>query len=236
MNPAKPAREAALAAVPAKARTALGEQTRTEILDVAESICAREGFEGLSIRAIANVAGVNVAAISYYFGSKRQLFEAMFRRRVVPVNEERLAMLDQCRLRQGGDYLESVIRAFITPPMKLTDFVDPSGRPALVVMQFLARVFAMPGEDAFLLEYYEPVRSRFVEALCLGLPDLHLEDVIWRYNLMVGALIYAMAGTVRMTRVPQAFPDSPPHPPGSADEAIGQMVRFLSAGMRAPKA
>lgn len=217
-----------------KARTSVGHQTQTDILNVAEEICAREGFEGLSIRAIADTAGVNLAAINYYFGSKQQLFEAMFRRRVVPLNEERLTLLAQCGTENQPAYLENVIRAFVTPPMKLTDFADPDGRSALVVMQFLARVFAMPGEGPFLTEYYEPVRSLFVQALQQARPTLALEEILWRYNLMVGAIIYAMAGTARMTRPPQAFAGSLIHKAPTADEAIEEMVRFFAAGMRAP--
>lgn len=52
-----------------------------QILDVAERLFAEQGFEGASVRDIAKDADVNVAMISYYFGSKEKLLEAVFIRR-----------------------------------------------------------------------------------------------------------------------------------------------------------
>lgn len=48
-------------------------------------------------------------------------------------------------------------------------------------------------------------RRMFVLALQMCLPGLPLDDLLWRYNMMVGALIYAMAGPQRMTRRPLVF-------------------------------
>jgi AcrR family transcriptional regulator len=70
-----------------------GERARTSILDAAEDLFAREGPSAVTLRSIAAAADVNVAAVNYYFGSKERLFEEMFLRRVVPLNEERLLRL-----------------------------------------------------------------------------------------------------------------------------------------------
>lgn len=48
------------------------------ILETAERLFAINGFNGASVRDIAQEAGVNVAMISYYFGSKEKLMEALF--------------------------------------------------------------------------------------------------------------------------------------------------------------
>jgi AcrR family transcriptional regulator len=52
-------------------------EKQVEILQVAEKLFAAEGFDGASIRTIAKDAGVNIAMISYYFGSKEKLLEAL---------------------------------------------------------------------------------------------------------------------------------------------------------------
>lgn len=49
-----------------------------QILQTAEQLFADKGFDGTSVRDIADEAGVNVAMISYYFGSKEKLLEALF--------------------------------------------------------------------------------------------------------------------------------------------------------------
>lgn len=53
-------------------------EKQVHILNIAEKLFACKGFDGTSIRDIAEAAGVNIAMISYYFGSKEKLFEALF--------------------------------------------------------------------------------------------------------------------------------------------------------------
>lgn len=48
-----------------------------QILEVAEILFAEKGFDGTSIRNIAKVAKINIAMISYYFGSKERLLESL---------------------------------------------------------------------------------------------------------------------------------------------------------------
>ncbi len=54
---------------------------RDHILDVAERIFAEYGFDGASTRLISGEAGVNMAMLNYYFGSKEGLLIAIFERR-----------------------------------------------------------------------------------------------------------------------------------------------------------
>ena len=48
---------------------------RETILSTAMKLFGEKGFEGTSVRDIAKAADVNLAMISYYFGSKEKLFE-----------------------------------------------------------------------------------------------------------------------------------------------------------------
>lgn len=50
---------------------------RAQILSVAEQLFADQGFDGTSVRDIAQAANVNLAMISYYFGSKEKLLVAL---------------------------------------------------------------------------------------------------------------------------------------------------------------
>jgi len=53
-----------------------------QILETAERLFAARGFDGTSVRDIADEAGVNVAMISYYFRSKEKLMETLFEQRM----------------------------------------------------------------------------------------------------------------------------------------------------------
>jgi AcrR family transcriptional regulator len=65
------------------------ENTREKILNAAGEVFAEQGFEGATVRAITQRAGVNVAAINYHFRDKAELYA-----RVV---------LDACSARRVAD-------------------------------------------------------------------------------------------------------------------------------------
>jgi len=55
---------------------------KDHILDVAEKIFSDVGYDGASTRMISGEAGVNMAMLNYYFGSKEGLFMAVIERRI----------------------------------------------------------------------------------------------------------------------------------------------------------
>ncbi len=67
-----------------------------QIIESAQQLFSLKGFDGASVRDIAEAAGVNVAMISYYFGSKEKLLEAIFEVKIgkVRVRVEELLKMD----------------------------------------------------------------------------------------------------------------------------------------------
>ena len=59
--------------------------TQSVILDAARQLFARHGYDGASVRAITQRAGVNLGAITYHFGSKRGLYTAVLEDGVRPL-------------------------------------------------------------------------------------------------------------------------------------------------------
>lgn len=62
-------------------------EKQLNILTVAEELIAKKGFEGTSVRDISTKAGVNVAMISYYFGSKEKMMASLYHYRVEKTRE-----------------------------------------------------------------------------------------------------------------------------------------------------
>ena len=63
-------------------------EKQIEILQSAEKIFSDKGVDATSVRDIAKLAGINIAMISYYFGSKQKLVEALFLWRLFTLNQE----------------------------------------------------------------------------------------------------------------------------------------------------
>ncbi len=78
------------------------------ILQVAERLFAEKGFDGTSIRDISREAGSNIAMVSYYFGSKEKMLEALILHRI---RDMRLQ-------------LENLMRENLSPPEKMERLVD----------------------------------------------------------------------------------------------------------------
>jgi AcrR family transcriptional regulator len=61
---------------------------QAQLMDTAEKLFSQKGFDGTSVRDIAEAAGINTAMISYYFGSKEKLMEEIFERKSLNIREK----------------------------------------------------------------------------------------------------------------------------------------------------
>ncbi|QES89622.1 TetR/AcrR family transcriptional regulator [Rhizosphaericola mali] len=94
---------------------------KSQIIASATELFARKGFEGTSIRDIASQAGVNLAMINYYFGSKEKLFEAV----MVSDSEYMLAIYKELADRQDMltiDKVYAVIDYHVEKLMRKREF------------------------------------------------------------------------------------------------------------------
>jgi AcrR family transcriptional regulator len=68
--------------------------TRYVLLQTAARLFAEHGFEAVSTRLLAKEAGVNIAMIAYYFGSKEKLFEAIIDEHIPKTRETLIGFLN----------------------------------------------------------------------------------------------------------------------------------------------
>ena len=164
--------------------------TKQRILGAAESLFADHGFAGASLRRVTAEAKVNLAAVNYHFGSKENLIEEVFRRRLDELNQRRLARLEQISGKPDTT-LEQVLDAYIGPALVLS--LDQHGGGAFV--RVLARAYAEQDERLrrFLSENYGHVLKHFANEFARLLPHLDKETLYWRLDIVSGALTYAMA-------------------------------------------
>src|SRR6266545_2014185 len=151
-------------------------ETRERILDTAERLFADRGYAATSLRSIIAAAGVNLAAVHYHFRSKEALLDAVVKRRIEPVNRERLAMLE--RVGEGG--LDAVLVALIDPAMRLAR--DPACRD---FMKLMGRIHA-EANLTLIRKHFGDVIDRFLRALGDILPELPPHEVNCRAFFCIG--------------------------------------------------
>ena len=170
--------------------------TQDQILQAAESLFIKHGFEATTLRQITATAGVNLAAVNYHFGSKEALLQEVFKHRLRQLNEERLSALDRLEKQAAGKPVKptKILDAFFGTLLRLAQ-TDPKGGANF--LRLLGRTLSEPSDfiSIFLASEYEEVLRRYKEALIKSLPDVPREEILWRFHFMLGATAYAIAGT-----------------------------------------
>jgi AcrR family transcriptional regulator len=201
--------------------------TRSRILDVAEELFGEQGLDRVSIRDITRVANANLAAINYHFGSKEDLIAAVFERRVVPVNEARLAALDMLEKAPGkrSPKLENILEAFIRPALQSSLEASKGGT---AFSKLFGRCLSepSPGVEALLKKQFEPLAERMQAALKRSLPHLSRSEIFWRMKFTYGALHHWLLTKDKFR--PDWVEDV------DVEIQIHKLISFATAGFRAP--
>jgi AcrR family transcriptional regulator len=200
-------------------------ETRTRILDAAEELFMQHGFEGTSMRALTTRAGVNLAAVNYHFGSKDALIEAVFRRRLDPMNAERISALEELERPEP----EAIIRAFLRPSLRMIEDAKSGERNFI---RLLGRTYTEPtkGIRALIGKMYAPAMERYKNALERALPQMPRDELVWRMHFMFGTLAYTLAATDTV----QLIAGCKPEDRYDARLLEDRLTAFLAAGLHAP--
>jgi len=197
--------------------------TKDRILGAAEELFAQFGFSGTSLRQVTSRADVNIAAVNYHFGSKENLVNEVFRRRMDEMSAHRLSAL-KAALEQDPGELEPILAAFVEPALAIAQ--DRHGGAAFV--RVIARAYAEKNDSLrkFLSDHYGHVLREFAKAIAACVPELSKEELYWRLDFLAGALTYAMADFGLIKR-----------PSGTAEKAhreraARELIRFAAAGFK----
>jgi AcrR family transcriptional regulator len=201
--------------------------TKDKILDTAEKLFALEGYSVTSLRKITSEAGVNLAAINYHFQTKEGLLVALLHRRIDPVNEERIEMLD--RVEAAGDpTVEQIVRALLEPAIRMTDRYGAGGEYGI---RILGKIHGEPAGvplDLF-RELFSTVFQRFTAAFARVLPDLPEDERHWRLHFIIGAMAHTLVSSLKLEEMTCGVCNS-----GDTDAMVERMVSFAAAALNAP--
>ncbi len=199
---------------------------KERILEEAERLFAKRGYDGVSLREITNEAGVDVALVKYHFGNKQGLFDELLSRRAKALNRERSDALDAVLERHDPAPVEEVVDAFTHTLLNKVVSEDPSWRS---YFGLLAQVNNNPDWGGRAMsKHFDPLVHRFLDALKRALPGCDEADLYWCYHFWSGALTLTFADTRRIDGLSGGLCHS------SDFEAVHKrLVPFISAGFRA---
>ncbi len=190
--------------------------TKTKILDAAEKLFGLNGFEATSLRDITTEAEVNLAAVNYHFQSKDSLIEAVIGRRIEPINQRRLSLLDAAG---SNPTIEQILIAFLGPVF------DREVSPAV-----MGQMLAAP--DIFVTKLYKkhfaPIVERFTAALGRALPKSREADLLWSLHFTAGAMTHVLARGHLLRELTHGQCD-----PSDRPAVLAGLVTFSAAGLRA---
>jgi AcrR family transcriptional regulator len=210
-----------------QASTERDKDTKTAILDTAERLFSQHGVQGVSVRRVLVEAGVNVALAHYHFGDRDGLIREVLRRRVEPLNEKRLALLDQVEDAAGPNRpaLDSVLRAFFGP---IVDLLDEHPDFARLIGQL--HVAADPKMKQFFLTLFGDVIGRFAAAVRTALPaELGVAERACRTLFTFGAMIHTLTNQADMELLVRGRCEVP-----RGELLLRELVAFCTAGLTAP--
>lgn len=210
-------------------RTSVPESgAKLRLVEAAEELFAERGFEAVSVRDITKRAGMNIASVNYHFGSRDGLVAGVMTRYITPINDERLARIEALERRWSGKSvpLEEILDAFVRP---LATQVRKSELSERLFLKLVGRMF---GEQASAMppvveEQFKQVMARFVKALSKALPELAVDEILWRMHFVIGAMVHSMAQDEVLHRISQGASGHP-----SIESTLSRFSRFAVAGLR----
>lgn len=160
-----------------------GPGTAEQVLDAATRLFAAKGFDGVSMREIADAVGVNVATVQHHAGSKADLYAAVFRR---VHDRERAALVAAAARSPRGELDRAGVLAGLHDLLDAyLDFLEevPETTP-LWLRRWLAPESHSELDDEFALPLYHLVEDFLADAAGRGLvdePDPHVavRSVVW---------------------------------------------------------
>lgn len=202
--------------------------TKNKILDAAENLFADKGFNGTSLREITSQAEVNLAAVNYHFGSKKELIKAVMSRYMNELSPRlEIALTKVCDI--DSPSLIDVFSAFIEPLLSLNDFKENGTSNFL---QLLGRGYTDSQGFLrwFLTTQYPGVIDNFVIAVQKAYPELSAEEMFWRLHFTMGTVVFTMSSSDALIDIAKSDFDRDLQ----ISDVIRNVIPYVAAGVGAP--
>lgn len=203
--------------------------TKNAVLNAAERLFAERGFEKTSLRTITADAGANLGAVNYHFASKDALIVAVLKRRMRPLNTERLALLEKFEAGAKGRPLpvRKILEALFRPAIEALTTPSKGGK---CFLKLISLTLAEPTSHLMPLikQEFVLVVRRFHEALRRSLPGSSDAEIYWKLHFAMGAFVHtvAQANVLRLTSAGMCNVSG-------IEDTLKRLVEFCAGGFEA---
>ena len=198
---------------------------RAAILKAAETVFADHGYDGVSLRQIAQEADVPVGLVSYHFDGKLGLYREVFRLQNPSASAQRQAGLALAQMEDDPKRrLEMILKAVLVPMLSLRN-AELGGRKFGLL---LAREANDPKsqERGIIQEIFDPVAMATITLLRQTLPQRSEAEIVWGFQMIIGTMVYVMADSGRSVHLSGGACD-----PNDVDTTIRNVVSLLLHGL-----
>jgi AcrR family transcriptional regulator len=192
----------------------------------AEALFAEREFFGVSVRDITEHAGVRLASVDYYFGTKETLFREVVARRAAVVSEDRRGLLAKIGGASVGkeERTRRLASAFILP---LLQRALRQGAGWKNYCRFIAQVAnSRLWASDVIAPNYDEIGKDFVRALSDIFPQSTPYNVQYAYQFLVGTTLYVLTENGRIETKSNGRYRS-----DDLERIYGVLLEFVTAGM-----
>ncbi len=177
--------------------TKRSENIRTRLLDVAEFLFARWGYTGVSVRDVSDLSETRLGSVNYYFGSKQNLYLAVWERRSAILSKARMDAMQKAIDSDltGVPFIAELADAYMMPAVEFSENGGPGWRSFFQLIGHVTFSRLWPNQ---ILHYFNSPAERFVEGLKTRYPDISDFQAQAISLLLVGPVIYILARTGRI--------------------------------------
>lgn len=204
-----------------------GAATRKLILDAAEILFSEHGYNGTSVRDIANAAEVRLSLVHYHFGNKHEIFSAAMDRKIGMLHlliSNSFVAADSAS--PGGLTIDQTVAAFIRPFLTIVSTPGHDLRYYVIMTSHLMSSYRMP-ELRPVLATLSIVSNLFEERIRGLMPHADEGEILYGIYLIEAALIFMMQDPGFLDDLSRDQ-----HSSSRLDERADATIRFFAAGLK----
>ncbi|HGN1704537.1 TPA: TetR/AcrR family transcriptional regulator [Providencia rettgeri] len=197
--------------------------TSEKILNAAEELFAQSSYDAVSIRHITQKAGVKLALAHYHFGTKKELFDAVVKRRIGQLSQSRIQLLKHF-LSQNDEKplpIEKIVHAFVLPYL----YWHLNGGEGW--RNYARIVSSLLGYNLSLLqEQFDEGARVFLQELRRAMSNADEENVQWGFDFMVGVMCNTFSEVDRIGGLANGLCSVE-----DKEQACSYLIPFITSGL-----